>query len=383
MREPVPFRILHILASAGPGGAEILIRDLTSEMRARGHITAIAFVSHAAEVGNSPAFEAEFKDRLECASVEVLHLGHAGRRNPFYGAWKLYQTIRFFRPDVIHIHLEWGLVFRLLLGPFAPHDGVTVYTHHINKFRKGATLFRLLAWPVDGVVAISESNRKLLEKQVSAPVRYIPNAVALATSCDGRKRRKVPGAFQVLSVGQLYPQKDYPTLVETAWLIFDQRPDLAGKLVFQIAGDGPERGRLEALIRERGLQRHVSLLGTRSDVPDLMCKSDLLLMTSAYEGLPIALLEALHAGLPIVATSVGAVPEVVGHGDNGLLAPPGDATQLAAHVLAILSDPDLARRFSARSRQLAADYGIVQCAQRHLEFYQDLLENSRQPHWSR
>ncbi len=374
-KTPPALRILHVLASPGPGGAETLVRDLAAELRAMGHVAGIAFISHAEQVGNSGRFEAEFLSQLERASVPVLHIGHAARRNPLYGAWKLHSAIKGFSPDILHLHLQWALVYRLLIGPFAPAGMRTVYTHHINRFRQGAPLFRLLARPVDGFVAISGFNRALLESQVKRPVAYVPNAVAVPDRLKAKRRRQAHDPLQVLSVGQMTEQKDYPTLVEAAALVFRQRPQLAGKLVFRIAGDGPERGRVQSLVRERGLEDRVILLGTRTDVPDLMGQSDVLLMTSAYEGLPVTLLEALHAGLPIIATAVGACPEVVGDGDNGFLAPPGDPQAIAAHILALVDEPALVDRLGARSAERAAEYGIARCAERHLEFYRQLLRS--------
>ena len=366
-------RILHVLASPGPGGAEVLTRDLSQALVRRGHQVGIAFISHAEQVGNPPEFERNFLDSLEAGSVESLHIGHPARRNPFYGAWRLAAIVRRFRPDILHIHLQSALLFRLLARTLPTPAFATIYTHHTDHLKLGSRPFALLARATDHLVAISGQTRELLSAHTTRPVTHIPNAVGLPLH-PPRPDRSSAEVFRILSVGRLHPPKDYPTLVEAASILFGKRPDLAGKLVFDIVGEGSERAKIEALIGARRLEGKVRLLGLRMDVPDLMRDADLLLMTSSWEGLPITLLEALHARLPIVATNVGACPEVVRDGENGFIAPPGDPQRIAESILRIMDDPALAFRFGERSAERALEYGIDASVDRHLELYRKVSE---------
>lgn len=149
----------------------------------------------------------------------------------------------------------------------------------------------------------------------------------------------------VLCVGRLAPQKDYDTLLGAAEILVHGEP---GPLI-AVAGDGPERARLQHAIDAGGLD--VLLLGHRSDVPDLLAVADVYLLTSRWEARALVLQEAMAAGVPVVATAVGGVPELVG--DAGLLVPPGDAAEAAHAVEKLLSDPayraDLAERGKARA----------------------------------
>jgi glycosyltransferase involved in cell wall biosynthesis len=165
-------------------------------------------------------------------------------------------------------------------------------------------------------------------------------------------------------------------LIRTVAGLVGARPDLAERLQVLIMGDGPERPRLERLIQEANLGEIIELLGTRTDVHEMMSRSDLQLMTSDYEGLPITLIEAAHAGLPIVATDVGGCSEIVEHGRNGFLAPAGDDSALAKHIEALIDDPKLRKEFSRASLRVAQQFSITANADQHLALYQRVLERA-------
>ncbi|MEU4395680.1 glycosyltransferase family 4 protein [Kribbella sp. NPDC023855] len=152
----------------------------------------------------------------------------------------------------------------------------------------------------------------------------------------------------VLSVGRLAPQKDYPTLLSVAAAVSAQDPDV----VFAVVGDGPLRDNLQARIDAESLP--VRLLGHRSDVADLLGAADVFLLTSHWEARALVLQEALQAGVPVVATGVGGIPELVG--DSAVLAAPGDAPGLAAGVREILSDPDKAAAMRTAGLKLASGW---------------------------
>jgi glycosyltransferase involved in cell wall biosynthesis len=364
-------RILFVLASRGAGGAEILVRDLAVELRDRGVDVGIAFVSRAVDLEASPEFEADYQRALTAKSIATFDLGHECRRSPVRGSRRLHDVITQFQPDVVHIHLQYGLLFRLLLWPRRIR---TIYTHHIDRFRKGRMVFRLLSFTVDHFIAISHQTERLLRSAVGDRVTRIMNAVRFPHADAPRRMKSPMQPFQILSAGGLYPQKDYPTLVRVATRLLADRPDLSGRIRFLLAGGGPEREPLEQQISDARLDSTIVLLGTRTDVPQLMAQSDLLLMTSAYEGLPITLIEAMHAGLPLVATDVGGCSEIVDHGHNGFLAGSGDETALARYVQNLIDDPDLRLRFSRASKAKAQQFSMAANAEHHLALYRRVLQ---------
>jgi len=148
-------------------------------------------------------------------------------------------------------------------------------------------------------------------------------------------------------VGTLRAQKSYDVLIRAVATLRSKNPDV--RLV--IAGGGPERERLERLIDELGLADVVILLGRRLDVPNLLAGLDVAVCASAFEGSPLAVMEYMEAGLPIVATRVGGVPDLIDDGVHGLLVEPGDPDGLALAVEELLRDRERARALGVRARE--------------------------------
>ncbi len=193
-------------------------------------------------------------------------------------------------------------------------------------------------------------------------LRVVANAVA-----EWRPRRSrdavraelglAPDRLVVGCVARLVPQKGLPDLVAAAARIGAAEPRAA----FVVVGDGPQRASVEAAARR--CDARVCFTGERSDVADLLAAVDVFALASRWEGTPIAVLEAMSAGLPIVATAVGGVPGIVVDGETGVLVPPGAPDALAAQLLALLRDPGRARRLgdAARARALARHRIVALC----------------------
>ena len=151
----------------------------------------------------------------------------------------------------------------------------------------------------------------------------------------------------VAVIANLWPVKGHRTLLEAVARIRLRRSDVR----FALVGDGPERAFLLQRAAELGLTDQFALLGTRYDVPAILSRCDAACHPSLAEGLPNAVMEAMAARLPVVATAVGGVPELVADGRTGFLAPPGDAARLADRLLAVLADPERARAMGAEGRR--------------------------------
>jgi glycosyltransferase involved in cell wall biosynthesis len=160
-----------------------------------------------------------------------------------------------------------------------------------------------------------------------------------------------PQAPVAILVARLDHLKDHATAVRTAQRVRERFPEF--RLV--LAGDGPERPKIEAEIAARNLAGCVQLLGMRTDVRRLLAAADVFLLTSISEGIPVTLIEAMGAALPVVSTAVGGVSEVVVPEQTGLLAPSGDDTGLAAALCRVFADQAAARRFGAAGRVRAAE----------------------------
>jgi glycosyltransferase involved in cell wall biosynthesis len=180
-----------------------------------------------------------------------------------------------------------------------------------------------------------------------------------------------PGEVLVGTVACLKPQKAPLDLVEGAALALRVEP----RLRFVVAGDGELRGAVEARARDLGLGERFRLLGWRRDVPDLLAGLDLFVLTSLFEGLPRAVLQAMVAGVPVVATAVGGTPEVVRDGETGLLVRPGDPAAAAAAVVRLTGEPETARRLAAAaSRRIGEEFEIRRMVRTLDELYAETLE---------
>jgi glycosyltransferase involved in cell wall biosynthesis len=141
--------------------------------------------------------------------------------------------------------------------------------------------------------------------------------------------------------------KGHTCLIAAACTVCRDVPDA----IFLLIGDGKERPKLEQQVREAGLEENFLFLGCRNDVPDLLAACDLSVLPSESEGLPNAILEAMAAGVPVVATCVGGIPEIIENGQNGLLVPPQNPQALAEAILRILRDSNLAMRLACAGQE--------------------------------
>jgi glycosyltransferase involved in cell wall biosynthesis len=216
------------------------------------------------------------------------------------------------------------------------------------------------------------------EKIVVIPNRHASRSPAQPT--DGtrvRYRKEIgldDGGILVLSVGRLAEQKGHIYLLEAIPAIVEQFPET----VFAIAGEGSQRAELEARSEQLGISQSVRFLGTRSDIPELLQMADIFVLPSLWEGFPIALLEAMEAGLPVIATRVEGVEEIIVDGSNGLLLPPGDPKALQFALQRMLAQPDLRVNLGAAGKTLVkGTFRLDQMGRRYEGLFLQLLERDQ------
>ncbi len=206
---------------------------------------------------------------------------------------------------------------------------------------------RLHAWMVNSrmatcLVAVSEQVRaESIEEGVRpAKIRVIPNGVSLTTVKKAERQRLrreagvQPKGYLIVSAGRLWPEKGHIHLVRAMPMVAEQLP----RAVLAIAGDGVLRPELEAEAQALGVAGYIRFLGVRSDVRAWFAAADLFVLPSNSEGMPMALLEAMGMGAPVVATRVGGVPELVRDGETGKLVPPQNPSALAEAIVSLLRD---------------------------------------------
>jgi glycosyltransferase involved in cell wall biosynthesis len=208
---------------------------------------------------------------------------------------------------------------------------------------------------------------------------YIRNGIAQPVP-SGRSIRDelaIPGtAPLVVAVARLDPYKSLHILIEAAKRLRDEFPALR----VLIAGEGSERPRLERLIAGLQLDQSVTLLGARSDVPDLIAACDVATLSSYSETTPLAIMEYMAMGKAVVATRAGGIPDLIEDQVEGLLVEPGDPAPLAEAIAILLRNPELSREMGRRgSERQRSEFSIEAVARRVEALYQELLAMSREP----
>ena len=297
----------------------------------------------------------EAKD-VPCEPLQAGPGGRVGR------AIRLFRHLRRHRTAVLHVqHFNILSVVRLparLAG--VRRIVVTEHTdYHLRRHRKARSVARRHGRKADAVTVVHEALAEYLVEELDFPaerVTVIPNGVDTrrftpAAGTALRRELRIPDdRCLVGSVGRLHPDKDPVNLVRgIAAMQGSTRQDLHAVIV----GDGPCAPELERCIAELGLRDSVSLLGEREDIPELLRELDVFVLPSRTEGLPVALLEAMSCGLPVIATAVGGVPSALG--DGGLTVPPAEPRRLAEALERLCSDPALRRRLGENARRRAVE----------------------------
>jgi glycosyltransferase involved in cell wall biosynthesis len=334
-------RILHVSDSLQMGGAERVLIGLAAGLVDRG-----ARVTVACSVGGPLEVEAQR------AGVDVRVLGHSLVKRRFDAAFAsaLTRLILNEPPDLVHTHMYASSVAATLALqqtriPLVVHEHSEAGWRDSEARSTAAEAYRRSA----AVIAVSSAiRRRLVEVDgvPSAKIHVIHNALprlpARATAVGGLPR---PDGPLVGVIARLQPEKGVAVFLRAAKRLAQNVSD-AG---FVVVGDGPQRGMLERLAADLGVA--VTFLGFRPDGPALIGELDLLVIPSLSEGTPLVLLEGAAAGVPVVATTVGGIPEQVSDGIEGLLVPPGDNRTLADACRRILAD----RAFGAHLAAGAAD----------------------------
>jgi glycosyltransferase involved in cell wall biosynthesis len=299
-------------------------------------------------------------------------------------SWRLAHLLRRHRVDVVHAHQYTPFFYALTARSLCPRPSI-LFLEHGRPYPdyprpKRRVVTRLLLQRRDRVVAVGQAVRQALIDNEGLPpdkVAVIYNGIDLSPFSNGCHRQALRHEMGIsdrdlviLQVARLDPLKDHPTAIQAIERVVRRRPDARLLLV----GEGPELSKLQQLVVQRNLSAHVRFLGSRKNVGRLLSGGDLFLLTSVTEGIPLAVIEAMAAGLPVVSTSVGGMAEVVEHRRTGLLAPSGDHAALAESILELAENPPLARQMGQRGRDRAwTAFSESQMLASYLQLYQEML----------
>lgn len=359
--------MLHIISAPAAGGAEVYVKDLSIEFATRGFDIHIGFVSHATDNGRSNEYEMNYLSELKSYGISYFFIGHECRNNPLKGSIKIFNYCRLNKIDIYHSHLKYGIIFGALLR--IPR----IYTHHNISPEVRLFTYKILNIFVDRYVGISNICSRALRNFTGQNIFTIFNGVNTDKITPYiRRHDNYHEKIECIAIGRIQDQKNYQLLIEALKLL---PPDVLKKFHVSIAGEGPQKNtqELKSKISESGLDNIVTLLGNRSDIPELLGKSHLFLMTSAWEGLPISLIEATISGLPFISTDVGGCSEVADACKNGIIVPPNDAYRFAKNLREISENNDILKNLSANAINHRFVFNIKGSADKHLNLYRMLL----------
>ena len=368
MRQP---RVLQVVDSLSLAGAQRVVLDVTRLLTERKvAVTVLSLVD---------AGEGSLRPQVERAGARVVAIAASSGRG-LLDVGRFARVVSFVRRgqfDLVQTHLCYANTIGCVAARLA---GVpAVGTLHSTRPQHDGLKERLegvaLRSSASAVVAVGRSVADAQRGRVRDEVVVLPNGVESAPSITSDERQALRaeicgdhGGPVLLSAGRLAPEKGHKDVVAALELVRRHHPDV----MLAVAGSGDEQEELAELISALGLKSSVRLLGWREDLPQLLMAVDAFVSGSYWEGLPIAVLQAMAAGLPVVATSVGEVPLLLGQ-DRGWLVHAGDVPAIAGAIIAMLDDlPGALLRGEAARRHVAAHYGYDQWGRSLIGLYQSL-----------
>jgi len=353
-RGDVLMNVLWIIDSLGPGGAESLMPPLLRNFD-RAVINPRVCVLQVRN-GNPVANEL-IKIGVPVDLMPVKNL------RDFSGFRRLLAYIKEHKPDIIHTQLETSDIFGTLAAKYLGIPSVsTAHTLDIPSRMRRTYWRNLLRWTIlrlfsKHVIVVSDMTRNIYRKLGFGNAKLITlyNGIDLgifqpngAKRQDLRKTLPLPAdGIVLITVAVLREQKGLQYMLKALPDIMNDLPDT----FYVIVGDGSYRKKLEELSRSLGIDDRVVFLGHRTDIPFLLAASDMFVFPTLQDALPTALFEAMAVGLPIVASEVGGVPEILHHGEDGLLVPPADPSKLTESCLCLLRDKALSARLGLSARK--------------------------------
>ena len=363
------------------GGSGVVATELGMELAARGH--EIHFISYAMPIRLTGASDRIFFHEVEVTNYPLFD-------HPPYTlalATKIFEVAEEHSLDLLHVHYAIphsvsALLARLMTAPKRLPFITTLHGTDITIVGHDRSYLPITKFSIeqsDGVTAISNYLREttLQEFDIKHPIEVIPNFV----NCDLYKRvedgplraKWAPNGEPILMhLSNFRPVKRVTDVVE----IFARvREKIPAKLI--LMGDGPDRGAAEYLVRQKRLTKDVCFLGKQDHVQEKLGLADVFLLPSDLESFGLAALEAMACEVPVIATNVGGLPEVVTHGVDGFLVPPRDVDAAAKFALEILTRPDRGRSMGQQARVNARRrYCSNDVIPRYEAYYQKVLNSS-------
>lgn len=347
-------KILHVITSLRTGGAEKLMVDLLPRMKAKGHEVDLCVFD---------GVRTPFYEELESKGVKVIPLGYS-----VYSLFNICKLVPLMRGyDIVHSHNTACQYFVALASFFSKCKIYTTEHNTSNRRRNGwwRMLDRWMYGRYEKVVCISELTKKNLIQHIGISFEdkcvIIYNGIDLKTFA-GISSSPITNEKKVLMVSAFREQKDQKTLIKAM-------KELPSDYVLELAGGGDERliDECKQLVHELQLDERVEFMGVRTDIPSLLAESDVVVLSSHYEGLSLSSLEGMASGKPFVASDVEGLRDIVS--GYGVLFPHGDSKVLATEIRRLCEDTVYAKQVAVRCQARAKMFDIEVMVQNYLNLY--------------
>lgn len=354
-------KIVHLIQHLTTGGAEKLLVDLALLQSARHQVTVIS---------QYPRLNTKNEERLDDAGIQTYYLNKQ-RGVDLKNLHQITALLEELSPDVVHTHMHAAIY---AIPYYRKHKACakihTIHSVANMEMEKHHRIFQYYAYHHLGAVPVSicETVQETVLKEykiTESPIIY--NGIDVARFTIPHRE---PEQFTVINVASFQPWKNQNLLLDAFLLLHRAHPDT--RLVF--AGDGVQRGAVEQRAKEMGLSSNVvTFLGVSNQVPQLLSESSVFVLCSTFEGMPLSVLEAFSAGLPVVATDVGGIHDVVKNGKTGYLVPSNDANALASRLCELCENRALRQQISGFNRKLAPRFDIQKMAESYEALYRRRL----------
>ncbi|HQG82467.1 MAG TPA: glycosyltransferase [Caldisericia bacterium] len=356
-------RILEVIDSLYAGGAESLLKNFVIEVKKHNDTEIEVCTLYSRNI---------FEEELSNNGIKIHNLNLGFKYNPI-GVFKLLNVIKRGNYDVVHVHLFPADIFVAIASLFLPKKIKYIFTEHSDyNRRRVCKLFKNLDCftysRYDKIICISNKVKEALVSWCALTAKktiVIKNAIPINDDLNPIKDK----IYDIISVGCLEKQKGGDILLRAIKILKEK---YHRKLKVAIVGDGSLKEYLKNLALQYGINEYIDFLGVRKDVLELMRESSVFVLPSRWEGFGLVLLEAISVGVPVVATKVGGIPEIIEDGKDGILVEPENPEGLANTILRLLDDNGLRSSISLNAyKKVKGEYSIERYTKDLLNLYKE------------